>query len=306
MADFRRYLPPEVVARLGRLEIRARAIVEGFLAGRHRSPYFGQSVEFVQHRQYTWGDDWRHVDWKVWARQDRLYVKQFEEETNLRTTLLLDRSASMSYDARGTSKFDVAATLAACIAYFVLRQQDAVGLVTFDQVIRTRVPQRTQFRHLDSLLSALEQTEPKDKTGFLPIAQELVQLYPQRGLVIVLSDLFIDIGQIDAGLKCLRSHGHDVMVFHVLHDDELDFPFHGPIRFEGLEVPRHLRCNPEAFREGYLQSLQQFLHGLRQACAASDVDYLLVRTSEPPDRALLAFLTKRSLARRWRRVGRKI
>jgi uncharacterized protein (DUF58 family) len=293
MPGSKRFLPPEAVKRAQRLELKARQIVEGFLSGSHRSPYFGQSVEFVQHRQYLPGDDVRHIDWKVWARQDRLVIKQYEEDTNLRCCLLVDCSESMSYGQGDQNKYEVACTLAACLALLVLRQQDAVGSVLFDNKIRSRVPLKTSQGHLLDVLASLERTQPAEKTNLDDVFKDILQTFPRRGLMIVISDLF---GVDSTGLKAiqrLRRSGHDVMVLHVLHDDELDFPFSDPTRFEGLESESHLTCNPRALREGYLEALEQFLDRTRRGCAAAKCDYLLVRTSDAPDAVLAKVLSER-------------
>ena len=295
MPASKRFLPPEAVKRVQRLELKARQIVEGFLSGSHRSPYFGQSVEFVQHRQYVPGDDVRHVDWKVWARQDRLVIKQYEEDTNLRCSILLDSSASMSYGRRD-SKFEYACTLAACLSLLVLRQQDAVGSVMFDNKIRSRVPLRTSQRHLTDLLASFENTKPKDKTNLDSIFTDVVQTFPKRGLMILISDLLGSEESALKGIGTLRKAGHDVMVLHVLDDDEIDFPFADPTRFEGLETEDHLTCNPRSLREGYLEALERFLDRVRRACAASKSDYLLVRTSDAPDAVLAKVLSDRMQA----------
>jgi uncharacterized protein (DUF58 family) len=293
MPASRKFLPPEAVKRVARLELEARQIVEGFLSGAHRSPYFGQSVEFVQHRQYVAGDDVRHIDWKVWARQDRLVIKQYEEDTNLRCGLLVDGSASMRYGRGKLNKFDYACTLAACLAYLVLRQQDAVGSVLFDSRVRERVPFRSSRNHLTAVLTALEAAAPAEKTDLEAVFKETIETFPKRGLMVLISDL---LGAEDSALKgisTLRKAGHDVMVLHVLDDDELDFPFADPTRFEGLESADSLTCNPRALRQGYLEALERFLDRVRRACAASKSDYVLIRTSEAPDAVLAKILSQR-------------
>ncbi len=293
MSDSKKYLHLEAIKRIARLELRARHIVEGFLSGMHRSPYFGQSIEFRQHREYVAGDDLRHVDWKVWARQDRLYVKQYEEDTNVRCTMLLDASASMAY-GRGTfNKFDYACTLAASLAYLILKQQDAVGAVSFDDRIRAQVPQRSKRNHLQAIVESFGAQSPRDKTDMAGVLRSVAETYPQRGMMILVSDLLADTDSTLKGLRMLRQRGHDVMVFHVMDDDELDFPFAGPTRFEGLEVDARLNCNPRALREGYLEALNAFLEKVRHNCARNVVDYALVRTSDPLDAALATFLSNR-------------
>ena len=291
-------MQPELIKRIGRLEVRARHIVEGLLSGMHRSPYFGQSVEFLQHRQYVSGDDLRHVDWKVWGKQDRLYVKQFEEDTNLRACLLVDLSASMSYGSGAMTKCDYAVTAAAALAYLLLRQQDSVGCVAFDEGIRQSIPLRTRTNHLNTIVRALNTAEPRDKTGLSTVLAQVAESYPRRGLMVLLSDLLVDSDDLLRGLRLLRQRGHDVLVLHVMDDDELDFPFSGPARFEGLETDDQLSCNPRALRPGYLAALENFLATVRRGCAHDRIDYSLVRTSEPLDAALIAFLSHRNRRRR--------
>ena len=227
MHDSKRFLLPEAIKRIARLDLRARHVVEGFLSGMHRSPYFGQSIEFRQHRQYTFGDDLRYVDWKVWAKQDRYYVKQFEEDTNLRCTLLCDVSNSMRYGRGPMNKYEYACTIAVSLAYLLLRQQDAVGCVAFDDAARMTVPLRTKRNHLDSVIQALELSSPRNKTDLYQILRNVAESSPRRGLMVLVSDLLVDREGLFRGLRLLRSRGHDVMVFHVLDDDELDFPSTG-------------------------------------------------------------------------------
>jgi uncharacterized protein (DUF58 family) len=293
MPDSKRFLHPEAIKRISRLELRARHIVEGFLSGMHRSPYFGQSVEFLQHREYAPGDDLRHVDWKVWARQDRYYVKQYEEETNLRCHLLVDVSRSMQYGRGALNKYEYACTIAASLAYLVLRQQDAVGAIAFDKRVRTKVPARSTRTHIQAIVDALSMSEPREKTNLYGVLRKVAGTYPRRGMVVVLSDFLADRAGTIKGLKLLRQRGHDVLVFHVMDDDELDFPFAGPVRFEGLETSDHLNCNPRALRDGYLEAMAEFLDELRRNCARNTIDYALVRTSQPLDAVLARYLSNR-------------
>jgi uncharacterized protein (DUF58 family) len=293
MPDSRKFLHPEAIGRIARLDIRARHIVEGFLSGMHRSPYFGQSVEFLQHREYAKGDDLRRIDWKVWAKQDRYYVKQFEEETNLRATLVVDVSNSMRYGAGPMNKYAYAATSAVSLAYLLLRQQDAVGCVSFDDRIRMTIPTRSKRNHLSSVMSALDVSKPADKTNMTQILREVAEAYPRRGMMIILSDLLCERPGFFKGLKLLRQRGHDVLVLHIMDDDELDFPFSGPTRFEGLESPDFLNCNPRALRQGYLDALNEYLEEVRRNCAQNTVDYALIRTSQPLDAALATYLCTR-------------
>jgi len=293
MPDSKRFLHPEAIRRISRMELRARHIVEGFLAGMHRSPYFGQSVEFLQHREYAAGDDLRHVDWKVWARQDRLTVKQYEEDTNLRCTMLVDVSNSMRYGRGPLNKYEYACTLAASLTYLLLKQQDAVGCVAFDERVRTTVPTRSKRNHIHSVIEALNVSGPGDKTDMYSVLRAVTETYPRRGMMILISDLLADTEGTVRGLKLLRQRGHDVLVFHIMDDDELDFPFTGPTRFEGLESDDFLNCNPRALRDGYLKSLAEFLDNVRHACAQATIDYALIRTSDPLDASLASYMSNR-------------
>jgi len=287
-------LHPEAIARIARLELRARAVVEGVLAGLHKSPYKGQSVEFLQHREYVRGDDLRRVDWKVWGRQDRLYVKEFEEETNLRLALLVDGSASMDYRSGPLSKYDYAATLAASLAWLALSHGDAAGCAVFDDKVRASVPARTKRSQLASVVEVLEAPRGGRPTAFLPVLRGLAETLPRRGLVVVVSDLLGDREGVFQGLQLLRKRGHDIVLLHVMDDDELDFPFEGPTKFEGLEIPDHLACNPRALREGYLAAVGEFLAEARRRAAAAACDYSLIRTGDPVDAALVKFLSRRA------------
>ena len=294
MPDSKRFLHPEVIQRISRLELKARHVVEGFLSGMHRSPYFGQSVEFLQHREYVPGDDLRHVDWKVWARQDRLTVKQFEEDTNLRCTLLVDVSNSMQYGRGAMNKYDYACTIAASMAYLILHQHDAVGCVAFDDKVRATVPIRSRRTHLQSIVESLNVNTPRDKTKMEKVLLQVAETYPRRGMMVLVSDMLADTEGMMKGLRILRQRGHDVLVFHVMDDDELDFPFAGPTRFEGLESEDLVNCNPRALREAYLENLNTFLTDTRRRCAKQAIDYTLLRTSQPLDAALAKFISNRS------------
>ncbi len=292
-AATQRGLRPEELARISRLEVRAREVVEGFLAGMHRSPYFGNSVEFVQHREYVAGDETRHIDWKVWSKTDRYYIKLFEEETNLRTTLLVDGSESMQFGSGKTTKFDYACVVAASLAYLLLRQQDSVGVVTFDSAVRAVVPSRSKRNHLHTVLGALRNEQPAKKTDLFGVLRRVAEDNTHRGMVVLISDLLAERDGLMRGLKLLRHRGHDVLVFHVMDDQEIDFDYSGTTRFDGLEEAGEITCDPRSLREGYLKALHEFLDGVRRECAKNKIDYALVRTSEHLDAALSRFLTRR-------------
>ena len=293
MPDSKNFLHPETIKRIDRLDLRAQHIVEGFMSGSHRSPYFGQSVEFLQHREYQLGDDLRHVDWQVWARQDRLYVKQFEEETNMRVQMLVDVSSSMQYGNGAFNKYEYAATIVTSLAYLVLKKHDAVGCVTFDEKIRENLATRSQHTQLNSIIACLENSKPADKTDLNQIFNVAAELFSRKGVVIVVSDLFGDTDATLKGLRMLRQRGHDVLLFHVLDDDELDFPFTGSSQFDDLESDIQLNCNPKALRDGYLKEMNSFLETIKVGCARASIDYALVRTSDSLGAVLATFLSRR-------------
>jgi len=291
------YLDPKVISKVQRLHVRAKNVVEGFIAGWHRSPTFGHSVEFTQHREYTPGDDPRHLDWKVWSRTDRYVVKQFEAETNLRCTLIIDASASMQFSSGGMTKYDYAATIAACLAYLLLRQQDAVGLVTFDSSVRRLIPARSQQKHLDALIQALEVSQPREKTDLEAILRRVTESDPTRGMVVLISDLLTPREPLFRGLDLLCQRRHDLLVFHVLDPAELEFPYAGTTKFEGLEEVEEIVCDPRALRDGYLAALKEYLTEVRRGCARRGIEYSLVRTTDYLDAVLTRFLTARMTRR---------
>lgn len=288
-------LDPVAVARLGDLKLRARTIVEGALAGLHRSPHHGASVEFAEHKEYSPGDEIRHIDWKAYGKFDKYYVKRFEEETELKAWLLVDCSASMGYAGpTGVSKLTYGTWLAAGLAWLLLRQQDQAGLVAFDRDVRAVVPPRGRAGHLQAVLDTLEALRPDGATD-LPRAVDYVSdLARRRGLIVLVSDL------LDTGvettvrlLRGLRARRHDVVLFHVLDGDELRLPFEGPTRFEGVEDRAELLADPRAIREEYLAAVGRFIDGCRRGCAEGDIAYHLVDTARPPAEVLLGFLRER-------------
>src|SRR6516225_6975465 len=291
--DPRRFLHPATIAKISRLDLRARQVVEGFISGMHKSPVFGHSIEFVQHREYTHGDDLRHLDWKVWSKSDRYYVKQYEAETNLRAHLVVDVSESMHYGRGPLNKYDYASTIGACLAYLLLRQQDSVGCVTFDSDVRQVVPPRSALTHIDAIAKALHVSKPKEKTDIERILRRVTESVPQRGLVVLVSDLLVEREPLLRGLEMLCHRRHDILVFHVLDDDELTFPFAGTTRFEGMEELPQLVCDPRALRQGYIEALEEYLVEVRRGCTRLGIDYQLVRTDNYLDAVLSKFLHHR-------------
>ncbi len=295
--DPRRFLHPETIARISRLDLRARHAVEGFISGMHKSPFFGHSVEFVQHREYVPGDDIRHLDWKVWSKTDRFFIKQFEAETNLRSVLVVDVSESMHYGRGALNKYNYACTVAACLGYLLLRQQDSVGLFSFDSDVRVQVPPRSQQTHIDALVKAMDVSRPREKTDLEKILKKVVENIHSRSMIILISDLLCDREPFFRGLDLLRHRRHDVLVFHVMDDDELTFPFAGTTRFEGMEELPNLLCDPRALRDGYIEALEEYLTEVRRGCVGRGVDYALVRTGDYIDAVLAKYLHHRMALR---------
>jgi len=297
MADYNKYLDPDVLARISRLELRARTIVEGFVSGMHKSPYQGYSVEFAAHREYVPGDDIRHIDWRLFGRADRLYIKQYEEETNLRTHVLLDCSRSMAYPehTRGwRNKYDYAATLAASLTHLLVNQQDTCGLVLFDDDIREQIAPSSRTAQLYAMIEAIERHPPNGATEVRAVFGRLAEQLRQRGLVVLISDLLGNLGDLLDGLQRLRYAGHDVIVLHVLDDEELTFPFDGNTMFEGLEPPPgELLVDPQALRTSYLAILGDFINRVRSACMGHKIDYHLLSTHDPLEASLTAYLAAR-------------
>jgi uncharacterized protein (DUF58 family) len=286
---------PQTLARLSRLELRARAVVEGVISGMHKSPHRGSSVEFAQHRDYVPGDEIRHIDWKVYARSDRYHIKQFEEETNLKATLVLDASASMDYKGANAplSKREYGAIIAAALASLLLRQHDAVGLATFDAGVRQFIPPASTSAHLRLLYDLLERKESRPKTGLGDTFHDLAERVRRRGLLLILSDLFADPEEILRGLQHFRHRKHEVIVFHLLDRDELTFPFKDSAIFEGMEGEEPLTAEPNALRREYLQVFGDYVSGLKRGCRELGMDYLQLPTDQPVDTALSHYLAQR-------------
>ena len=298
--DPKRFLHPETIAKVGRLDLRAKQLVEGFISGLHKSPFFGQSMEFAQHREYVAGDDIRHLDWKVWSKTDKFYIKQYEAETNLRANLVVDTSESMIYGrdkhrkAGTLNKYEYACTAAACLAYLIIRQQDAAGVSSFGWDVKQAIPPKSSQRHLDAITKTLDYSRPAEKTRIDHALRSVAESSHSRGMVIVFSDLLTDREPLFKGLEMLRHRRHDVMVFHILDDDELTFPFSGMTKFEGLEELPDLFCDPKALRQGYLEALEEYLVEVRRGCTRMGIDYNLIRTSDYLDAVLSRFLFRRA------------
>ena len=295
MENNRKFLDPRTLAKLQGLELRARSIVEGYVSGVHRSPYHGFSIEFAEHREYAQGDDLRYVDWKVFGKTDKFYLKQYEEETNLVSHMLIDTSESMRYRSADAplSKLEFAQCVAASLSYLILQQQDSVGLVTFDSEVRALINASANPSHLKQLLHVMENSRPQRKTRTGPIFHDLAERLKRRGLVLILSDLFDDVPSMMAGLKHFRHRRHEVVVFQVLDPAELDFPFRQTTLFRGMEELPDVLTDPRALRNAYLDEFGKFLQSVRKGCRAERIDYVLLRTDQSLEIALSSYLASR-------------
>lgn len=289
----RRFLDPEVVARLRGLDLKARMVVEGFLAGLHRSPFKGFSVEFSEHRPYMPGDEPRRVDWQVYARTDRYYVREYEEETNLRAWLLLDASGSMGHRSRGISKLEYASWLAASLAWLLLHQRDSTGLVTFTDRITGYIPPRSTPAHLSVLLNRLDALKPGGDTNLADTFHQLAERITRRGLVIIFSDLWDEQEAVLRALRHFRHRRHEVLVFHLLSPEERDLSYKHPVLLRDMETGRELPVDPRVVGPEYRRSAQRFFGEYERRCRAGLIDYHAVTTDQPFDRALFAWLAHR-------------
>jgi uncharacterized protein (DUF58 family) len=297
-SDLSRYLDPKTLTKIGNLDLKARLIVEGYISGQHKSPYHGFSVEFAEHREYSPGDDLKHLDWKVFAKSDRFYIKQYEEETNLRSYILLDTSESMKYASPGNiSKLEYACYIAASLTYMLIRQQDSVGMVLFDNKVKKFVPASASPAHLRLLLHELKQIVPEQRTDTGSILHDLAERIKRKGLVVILSDLFDDPDKLLSGLQHFRHRRHEVIIFQILDDFETSFPFDNMTLFEGYEGWQELLCDPRSLRKGYLDEYQAFNEKMKRGCRNSKIDFVPVSTKHPLDVVLSAYLAARANCR---------
>ncbi len=287
------YFDPKVLTGVKNLLLRARLVVDGVMVGIHTSRAKGLSSEFEEHRGYATGDDTRHIDWKAYAKFDRYFIKEYRETTNLQAYIVMDCSSSMDYASDGVSKFDYASTLAASLAYLMLKQLDAVGVITFSDKIEMMIPPKTAHDHLFAILNALEGTNPRGVTSAAAVLQDLAASLKRRGLIILLSDLLDEPQAVTKGLRQLRSKGSEVIVFHLLDRDELQFPFKEPSVFQDMEEELKLFADPQAIRAAYLETLESLINEYRKACASHRIDYSLFDTSVGLDRTLVRYLNWR-------------
>ncbi|MFO0959748.1 MAG: DUF58 domain-containing protein [Isosphaeraceae bacterium] len=289
------FLDPTALARFGRLELLARLVVEGLMTGLHKSPFKGFSVEFAEHRQYGPGDEIKHIDWRSFGKTDRYYVKEYEEETNLKAYLVVDTSGSMGYSGRTAPKLEYARRLAAALAYLMIGQRDAVGLVTFDTQLRSMIPPRTAPGHFSVICRALEAARPGGEAPLSGILDRLAERIRRRGLIIILSDGFDRLDDLTMALRHLRHRHHEVLFFQVLAPEEEEFPFRRPTKFRDLERPGHeIGVDPSALRTAYLEQFQAFCRGLKDQSRMMKADYQRACTADPPERVLMEYLAARA------------
>jgi len=295
--DYQQYLDPKVLSRISRLDIRARLVVEGYISGLHKSPFHGFSVEFAQHREYAPGDDPKHLDWKVFGKTDRFYVKQYEEETNLHGWLLMDVSESMDYASGGMTKFDYGATIAASLAYLMLQQQDSAGLVLFDDALRRFLRPSSQPSHLKLVTRELAEAKPTGRSKVGGVFNDLAERVRHRGLVIIISDLFVAPADLTRALQHFRHRRHEVIVFHILDEFERTFPFQQLTLFRGLEGYGDVFAEPRALRRDYLAAMEGFVRDVKRTCRQHRIDYVPMTTSDSLEVALSAYLAGRRAMR---------
>jgi len=289
-----RFLKPEVVARLKGMDLKARLVVEGFLAGLHRSPYKGFSVEFTEHRQYLPGDELKRIDWKVYAKTDRFYIREYEEETNLRGHIIVDASGSMGFRSSGpVSKLEYAGWLAASLAYLLLHQKDSTGLTVFTDRIQTFIPARSSPAHLGIILGQLERLKPGGDTNLAATFHQLAERIHRRGLVIILSDLWDNQAAVLPALRHFRHRKHEVLVFHIVDPDEVAFRYKSPVVLRDLETGQEMSLDPRVVGEHYRSGFDDFSRRFERGCREALVDYHRITTDTPFDRALFAWLERR-------------
>lgn len=291
--DPHKYLEPLTLAKVRSLELKARLIVEGYLSGMHKSPFHGFSVEFAQHREYVPGDDIKHIDWKVYGRTGRFYLKQYEEETNLVCWILLDKSESMRYGSKGVTKYDYACMASAALTYLVLGQSDSVGFVTFDDEVQRFMKPSSQPSHLKEIINAMNLGVGREKSNIGKLFHDLAERMTRRSIIFIVSDMFDDLEPMLAGLKHLRHRRHEVVLWHVLDVAELTFPFQETTLFRGLEQYPELLTDPRALRASYLEQINGFIHQLERNCRDHNIDYVQLRTDTNLSVALSSYLGHR-------------
>lgn len=284
---------PITLSKIANMELRARLVIDGVLSGIHKSPYKGSSIEFLEHKEYSPGNEIKHIDWKVHARTDKYYIKQFEEETNLKCYIFLDTSGSMGYKSTGISKFEYATTLAASLAYLLLKQSDMAGLISFSDKVQQFIPPRSRLTHLHILLNALTKLKTAGKSNISNVLKEFIEKICRRSLIIIISDFFDDTEKIIHQLKYFQFKKNEVILFHILDPYELTFPFETITFFESMEDDRRILAEPKSIKDLYISEINRFIEQFKQVCFENQIDYWLIDSSTPLDQALIKFLTRR-------------
>jgi uncharacterized protein (DUF58 family) len=295
MEDYRKYLDPKATAELKGIDLKARLVVEGFITGLHKSPYHGFSVEFAEYRPYRAGDEVKNIDWKVYGRSNRYYVKQYEEETNLRSTILVDISASMGFSSEGNlPKIEYASYLAASLSYLMMKQRDSVGLALYDNEVKTYLPSNSKPSYLNLILKSLEAVKTTGETQTAAALDKLADQIKRRGLIIIISDFFDDLDSISSAMKHFRHKENEVILFQILDPRELDFDFGRSAKFIDLESNEEMITNSHQLKDSYQKAVQEFIGKIKSLCYNQNIDYNLITTSDPFDKALREFLSKRA------------
>ncbi len=289
----RKYLDPALIAQLQRLELKARLVVEGSLSGMHKSPYRGFSVEFAEHKSYFPGDDIRYIDWKLYGKTEKYFIKQYEEDTNLKGYIVFDTSASMGFGDKKMSKFFYAAKLAVALSYLMLSQRDSVGLLAFNNDIVKYVPPRNNMAHLQNIVSVMDNLSTGDDTSICRAFQYLASHIKRRGLIVLISDLIDDQSKVLNHLRYLHHMKHELIILHVVHPDELELPYHGTVRFKNMEQPDSLMAAPDRIRKDYQAKIQTFIDTYRVGCLKEHIDYSMVRVDQPVEQAVLDLIARR-------------
>ena len=288
-----KYLSNEAISKLENLQIKAKKVVEGFIVGLHKSPYHGFSVEFSDHRAYGPGDEIRHIDWKLWAKTNRFFVKRYEEETNLKAHLIIDQSNSMAYSSHSITKLEYSKILAASFSYMLIKNQDAVGMYLFDSKVKKSILPRSTRSHLSVLLSEMEKITPQKDTNIARSLHECADKTNKKGLVILISDLMDEQEDVLTGLKHFLYKGHEVIVFHILDPQEINFDFDERVRFKDLELGTDIITDPRQIKQTYQENMNKFIDFYRQNCGKNRIDYIQISTNQPLDTALTEYLAKR-------------
>ena len=295
MSDiYQQYMNPEVINKIDNLFLRARLVVEGFIIGMHKSPYHGFSVEFSEHRPYGYGDEIKYIDWKLWGKTDRFYIKQFEEETNLKCHLILDKSSSMDFSSTNITKFDYSKSLAAALTYLMIKQQDAIGLTTFDEKIDISITPKSKMSHLNLLLKTMHNAKPGGETNVSLLLHTLAESIQKRGLIILISDLLDNQEDVVKGLRHFRYKGHEVIIFHIIDPKEKDLNYNQNINFIDLENDKNIITDSRLIRKKYNKAFKDFCNYYDLQCSRNKIDYVQISTEDSLDKSLMQYLIKRS------------